>query len=699
MQRDSMAQASACPSRDEMLAYARGALPLQQIEAVGNHIAGCPRCESSLRDIPPSDDTLVARLRQYVDGSSPVLLPTSSFLTETTVLLGASSRAEATVAGSFGKYRLVGKIGQGGMGVVFKAEDSLLGRTVALKMIRAGALASGDEVERFNREAKAIAQLRHTNIVQIYDFGEVGGQHYYTMELAEGGSLREQLGRFSATPRRAVGLLCQIARAVQHIHERDLLHRDLKPANILLGPDDQPRISDFGLARARVSDTELTGANVLLGTPAYMAPEQAGNQKDRIGPATDLWALGAILYEVLAGSKPFGGNEPDEILAAIRTQTPAPPRSLRPDLDRDLQTIILKCLEKEPARRYVSAGALADDLERWLRGDPILAKPSPWYVRLPRAARRRRLSIAILLLVFTGPVAVWLISNRLGDDELHRIQSALAAGERVTLVGATGPPRWHRWLAPGTMGPLSQEGCFTVYAGVGLTSLLELVPDGLPERFQFRAEVRQDSGLAEGQVGIFLGHVPYSIPKGTLHTFTRFCFAARDPGNKDKTKGYFMLVRFDPVHYSHIHGGGASTRSHTVFQERIFETDGLPLFVVARGYQVPAKPHWHKLLVKVTPQNSAVFFDGKILGNFSAADRLKAAKLMTVRREDMQGLLPQFPPDRGLGLFVDKCAASFRNVIVEPIGDDLTKDSGVLGGSHALSHDVHPVPGSRLHGD
>ena len=278
----------------------------------------------------------------------------------------------------FGEYELVEEIARGGMGVVYQAKQSSLSRTVALKMILSGQLASPGDVERFHAEAEAAANLDHPHIVPIYEVGQHEGQHYFTMKFMDGGSLADRLARqqWPVGSRErdhwAAETIDTVAHAVHHAHQRRILHRDLKPANILFDAQNQPFVSDFGLAKRVAEDSHLTQSGLIVGTPAYMAPEQAAARE--LTTAADIYSLGAILYELVAGRPPLRGDTPMETLLLVMNQAPAAPRSLHPRLDLDLQTICLKCLEKEPARRYDSAAALADDLDRWLAGEPINAR-------------------------------------------------------------------------------------------------------------------------------------------------------------------------------------------------------------------------------------------------------------------------------------------------------------------------------------
>lgn len=272
-----------------------------------------------------------------------------------------------------GDYQLLEEIARGGMGVVYKAHQVSLNRTVALKMILAGSMATPAERERFRREAELAANLDHANIVPIYEVRELDGLLFFSMRFVDGGNLAHRAFWFMNDPRETARLVEILARAVHYAHTKGFIHCDLKPSNILIDHDGQPQITDFGLARRASEDSSLTATGAILGTPSYMAPEQASGHRRSIGPATDVYGLGAILYELLTGRPPFRTPTMMETVVQVLERDPVPPREIRPELPRELETICLKCLEKLPHERYPSAEALADDLDRFLRGETVEA--------------------------------------------------------------------------------------------------------------------------------------------------------------------------------------------------------------------------------------------------------------------------------------------------------------------------------------
>ncbi len=319
----------------------------------------------------------------------------------------------------FGDYELLEEIARGGMGVVYKARQVSANRFVAVKLILAGQLSSAEDIRRFRSEAEAAANLDHSHIVPIFEVGEHNGQHYYSMKLVEGGSLSQQIGRLQQAPREAAALLATVARAVHYAHQRGVIHRDLKPANILIDAQGQPQVVDFGLAKRVEDDPNLTTSGAIVGTASYMAPEQAEGRGRRVGPAADVYALGAILYECLTDQPPFKATTMLETIYQVVNKEPLLPSQLQAKTPRDLETICLKCLRKEPEQRYDSAAALAEDLRRWQAGEPIAARPVGRMERAAKWAKRKPALATMIAATVLIPAASFLVVVLLLTDAVR----------------------------------------------------------------------------------------------------------------------------------------------------------------------------------------------------------------------------------------------------------------------------------------
>ncbi|MEX0717229.1 MAG: serine/threonine-protein kinase [Planctomycetaceae bacterium] len=351
---------------------------------------------------------------------------------------GVESVAEERIADGtvFGNYELLAEIGRGGMGVVYRARQRDLDRVVALKMIRSSRFASADELRRFHLESRAAGKLRHPHIVGIHEVGEHAGQPFFTMDCVEGESLAEHLAAHGPLESVAAAmLLVPVARAVHYLHQQDIVHRDLKPGNILLDGECNPCVTDFGLAKVFDAGSTDTRTGMIIGTPSYMAPEQATGRVSEIRPQSDVYSLGAILYEMLTGRPPFKEDNPLDTLVQVIEGEPPPPRTLDPKIPRGLELICLRCLEKDPQRRYATAADLADDLERYLRGELVEARSlGPWD-RLRRWARREP-ALASHLAGTLGALAVVQVNYQMrGVDFAYHLRIVwLLAGWAVVSV-------------------------------------------------------------------------------------------------------------------------------------------------------------------------------------------------------------------------------------------------------------------------
>jgi tetratricopeptide (TPR) repeat protein/predicted Ser/Thr protein kinase len=343
------------------------------------------------------DNELTVRPAQAGLTRAPVVEPRGS-----PPVLGRGKGAHA--GERLGDYELLEEIAKGGMGAVYKARQVSLGRLVALKLILAGKLADDEDVQRFRREAEAAAQLDHPGIVPVYEVGEQNGQHYFSMGLVEGESLAHRVARGPLPAREAAALVQAVAEAMAYAHARGVVHRDLKPGNILVDREGRPRITDFGIAKRMTEDSGQTRAGEVMGTPSYMPPEQARGSKD-VGPAADVYALGAVLYALLDARPPFQAATVHETLRLVVDEEPMPPRRLNPSVPRDLETICLKCLEKEPRRRYAGAAELAEDVRRFLAEEPIQARPVSRWERALKWAHRQPAQAALFVAVFLAVLA------------------------------------------------------------------------------------------------------------------------------------------------------------------------------------------------------------------------------------------------------------------------------------------------------
>jgi tRNA A-37 threonylcarbamoyl transferase component Bud32 len=562
-------------------------------------------------------------------------------------------------------YEILGWLGAGGMGVVYKARQCSLNRVVAVKLIRPDVLSGPRARARFRREAEAAARLRHLNVIQVHEIGEYDNQPYAVLEYVDGRTLAQLSVAGPLPVQDAAELVEKLARAVQHAHDNGVLHRDLKPANVLVAADGTPKIADFGLARWLGSANEQTATGDVLGTPSYMAPEQASGQLTQLAPATDVYSLGAILYELLTGRAPFRGRTLLETIEQVRSQEPIPPRRMRKQVPGELETICLKCLAKEPRDRYPSAAALAEDLQRWLAGKPIQARPKGWLQRVRQRVRPHRAKVALVL---GGVLAVgaalaapgWLrgpspeeLESRQQEGSLAVLQNDLAAGQAVELIGKTGAPRYFRWQtsAPRQQTFVRDEGVFTIQAQD--EGLLELVPDPMHGQYRFHAEVRQD--LSEGilgSVGLYFAHARFLANEGQGHSFCKLSY--NDLGDEagafpnEKIEGnalrLYRHVLFEPI----LGGPSCGLAPHTFF------TPAGP----------KAKTAWRKLTIEVRSDALVISWEGQPVSRMTRADILGCG-LPPDSRCDTAAL--QFEPRGGLGLCLYRSTASFRNVELEPI--------------------------------
>jgi serine/threonine-protein kinase len=606
----------------------------------------------------PGDDTPGQGLPEP-DPALPPTVPDSAAATRS----GRPPAAPGGAPTSFCRYERLEPLPRGGMADVFKAWDPVLKIDVALKVTKYP-LSDTDavEAERFLRDARALARLDHPNIVRVYDVGTEDGRAYFTMGFMIGGSLDQHPDRF-ADPRSAAALVEKIARAMHFVHEHGVLHRDLKPGNILLDDQGEPRVSDFGLAKFRDDDLEITHQGVVMGTFPYMAPEQARGQVDRFGPTTDVWALGVILYELLTRRRPFEAKSRQAVASLICSAEPPLPSAARPELDSSLEAVVLKCLEKKAQDRYASAEDLAKDLRFWLAGERTVAQPPTGAERAWRFVRRHRASAAAACLLTSLCLLLWFWParpNRGLDTQptnvsqssrefLGHVQSQLARGTAVELIPPAGLPNWFRRRV-GENIDFSRADL----PGADLKvrnfkhGLVDLVPESPKDGYRLKAEVLIANPAQTPAAGIYIAARDLLAPDGvTEQWWVNLAF----PFDDSHPTARLVLHRWHP-------GSGLQ-----LFNNQI----DLLQHKIPGGQWSGA---WRDLSVEVRPGGIVAFYAGECIGavNLDQIDvAIKSVSKIQIALPGTARPAPSWLLGGSLGIYNEEADTSFRQISVEPI--------------------------------
>ncbi len=574
----------------------------------------------------------------------------------------------------FGNYELREELGRGGMGVVFRAVQAVARREVAVKVLLGGAAGDALHGGRFAAEVSALAQLRHPNIVTVFEVGEVAGSAFFSMEYAPNGTLAGRLKQGPMPFLDAAVLIGKLAEAVEAAHRLGVLHRDIKPANVLIGADGEPKLSDFGLAKWMNQDERLTASGAVMGTPGYMPPEQARGANE-VGPTADVYALGATLYACLTGSPPFRGPDKYSIIQRVLTLEPAAPRTVRRDAPAELEAICLKCLDKDPAKRYRAAKELAEDLARWRNGESTVARPLTRRRRAWRRIKRSWKPLTAALVLLSGVGIALAVVARQGKPPdpappVAEIEAALRRGETVALIGASGPPKYQRWVVgTGIMSDAQPNQPLLVECHE--TGMLELTPDSHNDRFRLTAEFKQDASLSpESSAGIYFSHkLGPAGPGGSADRVVVLRFQDDQMNNTPVFRVGDPLTLFDFL---------VVRTENTPFE---FRGPSLATYMVQETKKGTSRP-WRKVVAEVAPDTIQAYWrnpDGSM-----QPIRAGGIRAEVLHKNDSGGHIPlleeTYPgieftglahsPRGGVGLYLRDCRVFFKNVVLEPLAPD-----------------------------
>ncbi|MBX3399367.1 MAG: serine/threonine protein kinase [Gemmataceae bacterium] len=593
-----------------------------------------------------------------------------------TVVAEGTVRAVRRAAPRLAGYRDVAWLNGGGMGDVYRGIQTGTERRVAIKVMRATVGTHGQGRERFENEIRALGRVDHPGVVRVYECGECDHGPYFSMEFVEGETLAKRVKRDGPLPPlEAVRIVRIAAEAVHCAHRVDVLHRDIKPSNVMIAPDGTVKVTDFGLAKHTDETDDITATGMVIGTPSYIPPEQAEGRTDRIGPASDVYGLGATLYHLLTGCPPHTTQSTARALRGARVGDVVPPTERRPDLCPVLGAIVEKSLANDPARRYASAEAFARELANWAAGEPTIAMPPTALQRFGRRLRRHRIVLAVFGLVFVLAAAVAIVRHV--TDEKGAIERALARGEAVTLVGETGGPRWHEWvLLPGLMGK-SQDGKNALGMQSQRYTGLMLVEDPMTDHYRFRTDILHYGGMRADEtnkttnhaskIGLFWGYRKLLGQDGATAD-TMFSLDFNDLTRNTKANPNAD----DEPRPLRVHA-----RSFPNLPDVGLKDPEIGLPVVAHFLSKGEKQSiWRTLEIEVHPERVTVSFavtagkPPRIVGSLSR-EQLEDGRATMERRLNEKGgagwTVPEWTPRRPLGILGLLSTISIRNAVIEPL--------------------------------
>jgi hypothetical protein len=634
----------------------------------------CPACGSQVpAATPPGEDTRLSDFPIF----DPQHAPTASIFDPAQLPTRSADEAAPpppkpdTPPPVLANYVQLIPLGYGGMGVVYQAIHRRTGRPAAVKFLYPGGAMDPALRTRFSTEALALARVRHPHIVEVFEVGEADGRPYLAMEFVPGEPLAQRLKAGLPDPRQSAEIVAKVSAAVAAAHRARVLHRDLKPGNVLLTPDGAVKVTDFGLAKLVDRDDRMTITGHVLGTPSYMSPEQAGGRTHAIDERTDVYGLGAILYELLCGKPPFKAESQAVSIQRALAGDVTPPGKVRPDVPAELEAVCLKCLEKDPAKRYQSAQEVADELTRWLSGEPTLQQPPTRLRRAGRWLRRHRVKAAAVGVVLLA-VAGGLLGAREMDPK-RQIERARARGEDVVLVPEQGPPRWFEWVHGAVLLAGSTEDDGTCGFQTAGTSILSLLPDPMTDSYRFSAMLRHEKTYADDAVvGVFVGL--RDVPARADLRATRFLgFEYTD---------FWRLAELKMPNLKATHG--------LVGQDYLLVRDGnvtRPSWLSERS--VPFTPTnlplngWRNLVVDVTPLGLSIYWD-PVGDDAPPVLHIPAGRIVMRTIEHNENLAKHYPgfamhaaawnPRGALGVYARASAVAIKNVTVRSLPEPTSGD-------------------------